>query len=74
MQTELGWLMVQPGELVVIQAVYDFECCFLMDRFGGIFKRFSGHFEYLVASFDVDVDNAPWEVTCKLAGSLQAYQ
>ncbi|KAH6888022.1 putative homogentisate 1,2-dioxygenase [Thelonectria olida] len=61
MQTELGWLMVQPGELVVIQAVYDFECCFLMDRFGGIFKRFSGHFEYLVASFDVDVDNAPWE-------------
>jgi homogentisate 1,2-dioxygenase len=31
-------------------------------------------FESPVASFDVDVDNAPWEVACKLAGSLHGYQ
>ncbi|KAF7559492.1 hypothetical protein G7046_g4651 [Stylonectria norvegica] len=89
-QTELGWMMVRPGELAVIQAGIRFRVVlpdgpvrgYIQEIFGAHYDlpelgpvgsngmALPQDFESPVASFDVD--NSPWEITYKLAGTLHS--
>lgn len=91
-QTELGWLMVRPGELAVIQAGIRFRVLlpdgpsrgYVQELFGGHYDlpelgpvgsngmALPRDFESPVASFDIDEN--PWQITYKLAGTLQTCQ
>lgn len=89
-QTELGWLMVRPGELLVVPAGIRFRVLlpdgpsrgYMQEIFGTHFSlpelgplgsngmALPRDFESPVASFHVD--ESPWDIVCKLAGSLHA--
>ena len=91
-QTELGWLMVRPGELVVIPAGIRFRVelpdgpsrGYIHEIFGTHYElpelgpvgsngmALPRDFESPIASFDID--EAPWTITYKLAGSLHSCQ
>ncbi|KAH7120504.1 putative homogentisate 1,2-dioxygenase [Dactylonectria macrodidyma] len=91
-QTELGWMMVRPGELVVIQAGFRFRVMlpdgpvrgYIQEVFGAHYDlpelgpvgsngmALPRDFESPVASFDVD--DSPWDIVYKLAGTLQVCQ
>lgn len=85
-QTELGRLMVRPGELVVIPAGIRFRVQlpdgpvrgYIQEIFGAHYEPTtspddspSSGFEHPVASFDLD--ESSWNITYKLAGALQEY-
>lgn len=87
-QTELGWLTVRPGELVVIPAGVRFRVelpdglsrGYIQEIFGAHYElpelgpvgsngmALPRDFESPIASFDID--EAPWTITYKLAGTL----
>lgn len=91
-QTELGWLMVRPGELAVIQAGIRFRVLlpdgpsrgYIQEAFGTHYQlpelgpvgsngmALPRDFSSPVASFHID--ESPWEITYKLAGSLHSCQ
>ncbi|KAJ6443855.1 homogentisate 1,2-dioxygenase [Purpureocillium lavendulum] len=89
-QTELGWLMVRPGELFVVQAGIRFRVLlpdgpsrgYIQEIFGTHYRlpelgpvgsngmALPRDFESPIASFDVD--ETPWHITYKLAGTLHS--
>ncbi|VUC20873.1 unnamed protein product [Clonostachys rosea] len=84
-QTELGWMMVHPGEIAVIQAGIRFRVLLLMvplEVFGGHYDlpelgplgsnglALPQDFQSPCASFDLD--NSNWRIVYKLAGQLHA--
>ncbi|EQL00272.1 hypothetical protein G6O67_001889 [Ophiocordyceps sinensis] len=91
-QTELGWLMVRPGELAVVQAGIRFRVLlpdgpgrgYIQEVFGTHYQlpelgpvgsnglALPRDFSSPVASFDID--ESPWEITYKVAGSLHSCQ